>query len=250
MISIEKFLKDGYQKLKFSDKTIIDRFQKKIKKKVNIRLKKYNKTIKDLEKFYKLKLNDKENSFVFDPNYRNIEIRKNEIKELYKSDYLKAIIEHYYGNKKTYILYLVKNKYKTNLSGFRVVQPHSSKVANVHSESSYGHHCFTIWIPIIGFSKNSTLRIFPKSHMYRHDDKKIIKNRKLNKAQLFKKNYVNKFKKTKRLNFNKGEFLVFHPDLLHGGSLNKSSKTRVSMEMRIYQDNKVSYKPTKRALKK
>ena len=85
--------------------------------------------------------------------------------------------------------------------------------------------------------------------MLEHDDKKIIKNRKLNKAQLFKKNYVNKFKKTKRLNFNKGEFLVFHPDLLHGGSLNKSNKSRVSMEMRIYQDNKVSYIPIKRGLK-
>ena len=38
----------------------------------------------DLEKFYELKLNDKENSFVFDANYRNIKIEKNEIKELFK----------------------------------------------------------------------------------------------------------------------------------------------------------------------
>ena len=187
--------------------------------------------------------------FVFDANYRNIKIEKNEIKELFKSDYLKGIIEHYYGNKKTHILYLFKNKFKTNLSGFRVVKPYSSKVANIHSESSYGQHCFTIWIPIIGFSKNSTLKIFPKSHMLRHEDKNIIKNNKLNSAQLFKKNYLNKFTNPKRLNFNKGEFLVFHPDLLHGGSINKSSKARVSMEMRIYSDNKVSYKPTKRALK-
>jgi hypothetical protein len=248
MLSIENFLHDGYKKLSFENPKIIDLFLKKITNKVNFRLKKINKDIKNLENFYQLKLTEKESGYIFNANFRNIKIDKKEIKEIFKSNYVKAILEHYYGNKKPYILYLVKNRYKSNLSGFRIVQPNSSKVANIHSESTYGMHCFTIWIPIIGFSKKSTLKMFPKSHMVRHEDKNIIKSNKLNKAQLLKKDYLNKFKNSKRLNFKKGEFLIFHPDLLHGGSLNKLNKTRVSMEIRIFSDKNVSAKPKKRTI--
>jgi hypothetical protein len=193
-------------------------------------------------------LSDAENDFLFNANHRNIKLSKAEIKKFYKIDYIKAILEHYYGNKKPIILYAIKDKFESNLSGFRIVIPHSSKVANVHTESSYGHHCFTIWIPIIGFSKKSSLKMYPESHTFRHTESNFVRNNKLHKAILLKDSYLKKFKISKRLNFKKGEFMLFHPDLLHGGSINKVNKTRVSMELRIYYEKKSSTKPQKRTI--
>lgn len=250
MLSIENFLKNGYTKLKFNDTKIIDRFKKKIRNKINIRLNKINKGIKvkDLHNFHKLKLSDIESNFILDSKYRNIKLNTTEIKEFYKIDYIKAVLEHYYGNKKPLILYSIKHKFISNLSGFRIVMPNSSKVANVHSESTYGHHCFTIWIPIIGFTEKSSLKMYVKSHMYRHEESNFKKNNKTNEAQLIKNSYLKKFKISKRLNFKKGEFILFHPDLLHGGSINKDNKTRVSMELRIYYEKKHSSKQQKRTI--
>ena len=250
MLSIENFLKNGYVKLEFNDTKIIDLFKKKICNKINSRLNKINKKIKvkDLDNFHNLEVSDTENNFLFNSNHRNIKLSTTEIKKFYKIDYIKAILEHYYGNKKPLILYAINNKFVSNLSGFRVVMPHSSKVANVHSESTYGHHCFTIWIPIIGFTKKSSLKMYPKSHVYRHEESNFIQNKQSNKAQLIKDSYLKKFKFSRRLNFKKGEFVIFHPDLLHGGSINKANKTRVSMEIRIYHEKKSSAKPQKRNL--
>ena len=250
MLSIKNFLKNGYMKLKFNDARIIDSFKKKIRNKINTRLNKINKKIKvkELDNFHRLELSDTENDFLFNSNHRNIKLSNPEIKNFYKIEYIKAILEHYYGNKKPIILYPINNKFRSNLSGFRIVIPHSSKVARVHSESTYGHHCFTIWIPIIGFSKKSSLKFYPKSHTFRHKETNFIQNNIPNKAQLIKDNYLKKFKISKRLNFRKGEFMVFHPDLLHGGSMNKDNKTRVSMEFRIFYEKKSSAKPQKRTI--
>lgn len=250
MLSINNFITNGYVKLKFNDAKIIDSFKKKICKKINIRLNKIDKKIKvkNLDNFHKLNLSNTHNKFIFDPNHRHINLTRTDVKELYKNDYLKAILEHYYGNIKPLILYAINDKFKSNLSGFRIVVPFSKKVANVHSESSYGHHCFTIWIPLIGLTKKSSLKIYPKSQIYRLEESHIQKNKTSNKAQLVKDSYLKKFKVSKRLNFKKGEFMVFHPDLLHGGSINTDNKTRVSMEIRIFYEKKSCAKPQKRTL--
>jgi hypothetical protein len=42
--------------------------------------------------------------------------------------------------------------------------------------------------------------------------------------------------------------MVFHPDLLHGGSINKVNKSRVSIKLRIYYEKKLSTKPQKRTI--
>ena len=39
--------------------------------------------------------------------------------------------------------------------------------------------------------------------------------------------------KFKRLNYKPGEALVFHPNLLHGGSDNLGSNTRISLDTRV-----------------
>ena len=114
MLSIKNFLKNGYMKLKFNDARIIDSFKKKIRNKINTRLNKINKKIKvkELDNFHRLELSDTENDFLFNSNHRNIKLSTTEIKKFYKIDYIKAILEHYYGNKKPLILYAINNKFK------------------------------------------------------------------------------------------------------------------------------------------
>jgi len=248
MINIKNFLENGYYVSNFQSAKLIDSFEKKIKEKVSNRLKKIKKKITHLDQLHKLNLTDSEQMFIFDSNFRNIKFSKSDIREIFKNNYLKAIFEHYYGNKKPHILYTLKERIKNNLSGFRVVSPNSNRVAKVHCESSYGIHCLTIWVPIKGFSNKCSLKIYPKSHMYRHENKHIKYSGKFNKAQLFKEEYLKKFTQTKRINFKKGQFLIFHPDLLHGGSKNNTSKVRVSMEFRIYSNKNVSALPQKREI--
>ena len=51
------------------------------------------------------------------------------------------------------------------------------------------------------------------------------------------KNYLKKFK-FKRLTLKKGQAIFFHPNLIHGGSINKGNYTRLSVEIRMF--NKVN----------
>jgi ectoine hydroxylase-related dioxygenase (phytanoyl-CoA dioxygenase family) len=90
----------------------------------------------------------------------------------------------------------------------------------------------TIWTPLVGFSKKYSLKLSPKSHLISHDIKKIDKQ-KIYISKVFKINYANKFS-FKRINLRKGQSILFHPNLLHGGSINLGKNTRVSMDFRIY----------------
>ena len=36
-----------------------------------------------------------------------------------------------------------------------------------------------------------------------------------------------------------GEVIIFHPNLLHGNSLNKGNKSRLSLEARLYNKNNI-----------
>ena len=90
----------------------------------------------------------------------------------------------------------------------------------------------SIWLPILGFNKKYTLRLSPKSHLYNHPENKFI-NQKKSISNIFKNSYLQKFK-FKRINLRKGEGIFFHPNLLHGGSDNLGSRSRVSLEFRLY----------------
>lgn len=238
MLTIQSFLTNGYIKLKFKNPKLIDKFKRKIKLKINTRLKKVKKKLVKLENFHKLNLNQSEKEFVFNSHYRSIKLDKSDIKQVLNNKYFQAIFEHYYGNKKPFVLYPSNKKYKKNLSGFRIVAPLDKNVAGIHSESTCGIHCMTVWIPLTGLTSKSTLKIFPKSQMYRIENKHIFNHDKLNKARLIKKNFLKKFKSSKSLNFKKGEYIIFHPDLLHGNTMNKDVITRTSMEFRIFSERK------------
>ena len=96
----------------------------------------------------------------------------------------------------------------------------------------------TIWIPIVGFSKKYTLKISPKSHLFDHGVKFKITKKKV--TPLLEKKYWKKFKFT-RLNLKPGQAIIFHPNLLHGGSNNFGSSTRVSLDTRILNLKRFKY---------
>src|SRR6185295_17450328 len=115
---------------------------------------------------------------------------------------------------------------------FRVVRPGTGDVAGIHSESSYGIHPLTIWIPAVGFAERYTLKVSPGSHAKGHPADAIQITPSF-MARPYKKEYVERFSYV-RPNLRKGQALVFHPDLLHGGSANLGEDTRVSIEVRAY----------------
>ena len=86
-----------------------------------------------------------------------------------------------------------------------------------------------------GYSKNYTLRIAPKSHKINHSVA-FKKNSKI--TPVISKKYENKFSFI-RPNMKKGEVMIINPNLLHGGSTNKGSKSRVSLDIRAINLKKI-----------
>ena len=75
---------------------------------------------------------------------------------------------------------------KLNTTGFRVARPEklsSKDVGGEHLDLHYGgkkiqiKKLFTIWCPIVGMSKNYTLRISPGSHKFKHPLSSISKQK-------------------------------------------------------------------------
>ena len=98
---------------------------------------------------------------------------------------------------------------------------------------------FSLWTPIIGFSKKYTLRFAPGSHLLNHPISKIKKQSKYI-SPVFEKKYYQKFK-YKRLNLKKGEAILFDVNLIHGGTDNLGTKTRVNLEFRLYNNKKINF---------
>ena len=72
----------------------------------------------------------------------------------------------------------------------------------------------------------------PGSHNKNHDIKNLTKQNKY-VSKIFKESYIKKFK-FNRYNMKQGEVLIFHPNLLHGGSKNLTVNTRISFDFRIF----------------
>ena len=98
---------------------------------------------------------------------------------------------------------------------------------------------FTLWTPLIGFTKNYTLRVAPGSHLHNHPINRISKNNKYYKSPVFDKKYYKKFK-FKRFNLSKGQCILFDGNLIHGGTNNHGNKTRVNLEFRLYNNKSIN----------
>ena len=72
------------------------------------------------------------------------------------------------------------------------------------------------------FTQNSQTRPLKKVNKYNH-----------NNSRLFKKKYLKNFSE-KRFALKKGNVIIFNQNLIHGGAINNGNKTRISVEIRIF----------------
>jgi Phytanoyl-CoA dioxygenase (PhyH) len=186
----------------------------------------------DLSGYHQAGLSDDEHNRILSWKNRFV-ILPDRIQAKFRTPDTMAIFEHFSGNQ------LFEIKYQKNLhefhegplAGFRVVRPNEEHVAAWHCESSYGLWCYNIWVPIIGYDEHYSLKIIPGSHLTRHPNSEIP-NESL--ARPYTDSYVHSVGCPVRPVFRAGEGILFHPDLLHGGATNSGSKTRVSIEVRLY----------------
>tara|TARA_S200000501_G_C20828382_1_gene746052 strand:+ start:797 stop:1606 length:810 start_codon:yes stop_codon:yes gene_type:complete len=232
---IKNFQRDGYIILNILGKNgalsllnEINRYYISIGKKNKI-------PIKNLKNYHKLNISEKKNKFLMHPNTRQIKIQRNLVEKILKNESIRTICENLYGNKKINIFQEYQNRLRTKHMGIRIVKP-NSPVSGVHAESnsSPGWDPVTLWCPLVGLDKKYTLRISPKSHKKKHPLNQIVKDKKY-LAKAYSKKYLKKFK-FHRPNMKVGQAIVFHPNLLHGGSSCKGTSCRVSVEIRIMRE--------------
>jgi len=236
---LSRFNENGFIIINLLDKKLIALFQKKILNKLKSisKKKKYHKKLAKLERiedYHKIGLNLSEHKDLTNSSGRFLNLSKRGI-DPFINKKIDSIFEYFYGNEAPIIKYPKKKKFVNNVVGFRVVRPNEKIVAKFHSESTYGIHCFTLWIPLTGYNSKYTLKIIPKSHLFRHQEKNIIFNKEFSTAKIFKKKYIDRFGPSLRPNLNPGDAIFFHPDLIHGNSKNLGNKTRVNLEMRFYR---------------
>ena len=247
------YRRNGYLKVKLFNKKEISLLKKKIildlKKKYFSKFKK-NLDLVKLENYHKLNIEEIQHKFLVKPAHRYFLFEKKLVKKILNKEII-DLIKNEWGHSKISLNWIgdLKKKQKIkNATGYRVARPYKNAgndTAGVHIDVNAGgiinkdiKSTLTIWIPIVGFSKKFTLKIAPKSHIKKHNVK--FKKTKEKVTPLLMEDYWKKFK-FKRLNYKPGEALVFHPNLLHGGSDNLGSNTRISLDTRVLNLKRFKY---------
>ncbi len=245
--NLNNFINNGYCIINLFDKKEFKHLCRKIEKKINNQLSK-NKKIQfsKLYNYHKKGLED-DHGNVINSETRFILLDKKLINPIYSNKTIKKISQFFWGHSKYDIKWVgsLKNPMKKNATGFRIARPikfSTKDVGGEHIDLHYGgaknknqKKLFTIWCPIIGFSNSYTLRLAPKSHKMDHPFNKLS-NQKKYITKVFKKTYVKKFNFV-RPNLKPGQGIFFHPNLIHGSSLNYGTKTRISIDLRIFNND-------------
>ena len=235
--------KTGFSKIKLFKKNDIENFKKQIIKNLNSKKfirKKLN--LKNLQKYHQIVKNENVHKKFTDPKNRYLKFDQKIISKIINNKEIKYLLKETWGRDDFEIKLYQKKNIKKNFAAFRLARPYKNfkdDVGGAHIDLHFNNKIhknhkilYTIWVPIIGNSKKSTLRLAPSSHKKEHSVKNLSNQNKY-VSKIFKRNYVNKFK-FKRYNINPGEVLIFHPNLLHGGSKNLTNNTRVSFDFRIF----------------
>lgn len=247
------YRRNGYLKINLFSKNDILNFKNIIKKQLNRKLNyKFKNKIKitKLENYHKLKIEENQHKFLVNPDKRYFKFKRKILNKILNKQILR-LIKSEWGHSKISLNWIgnLKKKQKIkNATGFRIARPFKKKIsdtAGIHIDVNAGgiinrdvKSSLTIWVPIIGFNKKYTLKIAPKSHLIHHGVK--FKKTKIKVTPLLEKQYWKKFKFI-RLNYKIGQAMLFHPNLLHGGSENRGTLTRISLDTRILNLKRFKY---------
>ena len=122
-------------------------------------------------------------------------------------------------------------KDKRGVFSFRIIRPGFND-GYPYSRKEWGpaKNVLSMWVPIIGNTKNETLEVLPKSHKVNFK-KYLPKKSKFQKEEYRLAEKINK-KKFERFNISYGSILFFHPKLIHSENVKKSKITRINLEFR------------------
>ena len=235
---------NGFLKLNIFNKADVNALNNRILKKFDNTLKKIaNNRIKihRISDYHKSVKSEKIHKMLTNPDLRFLKLSHKITKKIMNNRILN-VLNYKWGHKKivtSWIGNLEKNQLVYNATGFRIARPvlkSNQDAAGVHLDINAGgqirkdkNALVTIWIPLIGFNKNYTLRFAPGSHTVNHTIS-FIKKKKI--TPVVEKIYEKKFKFV-RPTLKIGQAILLHSNLLHGGSRNFGKKTRVSLDVRI-----------------
>ena len=198
--------------------------------------------LEDIENYHKLVINKKVHKDAMNLENRQIELPEEILKKIINSNPIKLIMKSVWGEELNWEVFCAFSKNKKNLfeifrrnfASFRIVKPRA-ETSGVHTDyfedyPSIKGRIISMWIPLIGFTPKETLLIYPESHKKQHPKNNYLSDKYI--ANSFPAEYVEKFK-NKRPDLSIGDILIFHPNLLHGGSINFGNKTRCSIELRL-----------------
>jgi len=247
------FEKNGYVLLNLFSKKEILFFKNQIINKINAKILDKSKKVCNLRNFHHIELDDKQDSSIFKSNDRFILLSKKILKKISNNKLINKIMINSWGHSLHIIKWvgnLEKNEIKNHVTGFRVVRPQKKFkrqiVAGAHIDMHVGgkicsdkNVLLTLWTPVLGVSSKYTLSLAPGTHNINHPSNIYEKNKKI-VSNIFLSSYVKKFKFI-RPNLKYGQVILFHPNLLHGGSFNKGIYTRASLEIRVYNKRNIKF---------
>jgi ectoine hydroxylase-related dioxygenase (phytanoyl-CoA dioxygenase family) len=243
------FLKTGYKIIKLFNINQINQLLSAVVTKINNFQENKKFTINSISSFHKTDFSESDYRNIIKPSSRYIKINHKKIIKLITNSEISSILKDCWGHNRVKITWVgsaKKGQIKNNLIGFRVARPGKRKkdAASEHIDLyNFDKKSFlTIWIPLLGFTKKYTLKLYPGSHNINHSLSQFKKRHKYI-SRVFKSSYIKKFKSF-RPNLKKGQVIIFHPNLLHGGSENKGNKTRVSLEIRLFNRDRFNLKKT------
>lgn len=231
---IGSFFKDGFVVINlFAEKDVnlilceLEKYYFRIGKKHKV-------SISNLKSYHRLPISDDTHNLIMHQDIRQIKLKDKFVKKIQQNKIVKSIVKFFYGQKKIGIFCEYENYHRRNHAGVRIVKPFAT-TSGVHTESnvSPNYDPLSLWCPLIGFDSKYTLRLAPGSHFYSHSTSNIVKDKYL--AKSYSNNYLKKFKFV-RPNVKKGHAIIFHPNILHGGSICSGKFTRVSIEPRIFRN--------------
>ena len=233
MREVNFFKKKGFYKIKVLNKREINEIIEVIVNRLNVLANKKIFNSKNIINIHKFNLDESIYKKIVNSSTRFITLKGEKISKIKKNKKFLKILNGYWQHSNIKIIWVGdpdKKELKFNKMGFRIARPLKKKDAALPHIDSYNKDkksFVSLWIPLVGFNKKYTCRFFPGTHNLNHKKKYFKKNTNYI-SKVFYNNYVKHFSSF-RPNLKVGEAILFHPNLIHGGSDNLGTKTRLSI---------------------
>ena len=246
MREVNFFRKKGFYKIKVLNKKEVNEIIEVVANRLNLLVNKKIFNSKNIINIHKSNLGESIYQKIVNSSTRFIALKGQKLLKIKKNKKFLKILNDYWQHSNIKIIWVGdpdKRELKLSRIGFRIARPFKKKDVALPHIDSYNKDkkaFVSLWIPLAGFNKKYTLKLFPGTHNLNHKKKYFMKNTNYI-SKTFSNNYIKQFSSF-RSNLKVGEAILFHPNLIHGGSDNLGTKTRLSIEFRIFNKNRYNIK--------